>query len=85
VLSQIPTGRVCSYGRLAALSGLNNPRQSARLLKRLPKESTLPWFRIVNAQGCLADFAGAAYQRSQLELEGIEFTASGRVPKSYFW
>ncbi|MGS2717158.1 MGMT family protein [Eionea flava] len=85
VLSQVPKGHVCSYGRLAALSELTNPRQSARLLKRLPKDSSLPWFRIVNAQGCLADFAGANDQRKKLESEGIVFTASGRVPKTYFW
>lgn len=85
VLSQVPKGRVCSYGHLATLSELTNPRQSARLLKRLPQNSTLPWFRIVNAQGCLADFAGADKQRKKLESEGIVFTASGRVPKTYFW
>ena len=85
VLSQIPPGRVCSYSRLAELSELTNPRQSACLLKQLPQGSTLPWFRVINAQGCLADFANADLQRQKLIAEGIVFTASGRVPKSYFW
>jgi alkylated DNA nucleotide flippase Atl1 len=39
----------------------------------------------VNAQGKLADFSGAAFQRAQLEAEGIVFTAAGRIPKQYFW
>jgi methylated-DNA-protein-cysteine methyltransferase-like protein len=85
VLSQIPEGWVCSYGRLAVLSELGGARQSSRSLKQLPKGSSLPWFRIVNAQGKLADFSGAAFQRAQLEAEGIVFTAAGRIPKQYFW
>lgn len=84
VLSQIPEGRVCSYGRLAILAELGGPRHSCQLLKRLPKDSVLPWFRIVNSQGKLADFSGAAVQRQQLEGEGIIFTAAGRIPKKYF-
>lgn len=85
VLSQVPEGRVCSYGRLAVMAELSGPRQSAQLLRRLPEGSNLPWYRIVNAQGKLADFAGAAKQRRLLEAEGIIFTAAGRIPKHYFY
>jgi methylated-DNA-protein-cysteine methyltransferase related protein len=84
VLSQIPQGHVCSYGHLAALAELGGARHSCQLLKRLPKGSVLPWFRIVNSQGKLANFSGAALQRQQLEDEGIIFTAAGRIPKKYF-
>jgi methylated-DNA-protein-cysteine methyltransferase-like protein len=84
VLSQVPEGRVCSYGRLAVLAELGGARHSCQLLKRLPKGSSLPWFRIVNAQGKLADFSGAVLQRQQLEDEGVIFTAAGRIPKHYF-
>lgn len=84
VLSQVPEGKVCSYGRLASLSELGGPRQSSRLLRQLPANSSLPWYRIVNAQGKLADFSGASVQRQKLEAEGIVFTASGRIPKQYF-
>jgi methylated-DNA-protein-cysteine methyltransferase-like protein len=84
VLSQIPEGRVCSYGHLAMLAELGGARHSCQLLKRLPRGSSLPWFRIVNTQGKLADFSGAAVQRQQLENEGIIFTAAGRIPKHYF-
>lgn len=84
VLSQVPLGRVCSYGHLATMAELSGPRQSSRLLRKLPKDSDLPWYRIVNAQGKIADFAGAAKQRQILEREGIIFTSSGRIPKHYF-
>lgn len=85
VLSQIPKGRVCSYGHLAQLAELGGPRQSSRLLRKLPSDSMLlPWYRIVNAQGKVADFAGANRQRAFLEEEGVCFTDSGRIPKHYF-
>jgi len=84
VLSQIPKGRVCSYGHLATLAELSGPRQSSRLLRQLPSDSSLPWFRIVNAQGKVADFAGADRQRACLEEEGICFKPSGRIPQHYF-
>lgn len=84
VLSQVPKGKVCSYGQLAMLAELSGPRQSSRLLRKLPADSSLPWFRIVNAQGKIADFAGAERQRRLLEQDGVVFTASGRIAKEYF-
>jgi len=84
VLSQVPKGSVCSYGHLAKLAELSGPRQSCQLLRRLPTDSQLPWYRIVNAQGKLADFSGADRQRRLLEAEGVLFAHSGRIPKQYF-
>lgn len=84
VLSQVPEGRVCSYGRLAELSGLPHARQACQYLRRLPPGSQLPWYRIVNGQGKLADFSGSSQQRQWLANEGIVFSRTGRIPKSYF-
>jgi len=84
VLSKVPEGKVCSYGYLAVLAELSGPRHSCQLLRRLPQDSSLPWHRIVNAQGKVADFGGADKQRQILASEGIIFTASGRIPKHYF-
>jgi methylated-DNA-protein-cysteine methyltransferase-like protein len=66
------------------MAELSGPRHSCQLLRRLPKDSSLPWYRIVNAQGKIADFAGAAKQRQVLVSEGIAFTPAGRIPKKYF-
>jgi methylated-DNA-protein-cysteine methyltransferase-like protein len=84
VLSHIPKGRVCSYGQLAKMADLSNARQSCRFLRQLPDGSQLPWYRIVNAQGQLADYTGAVIQRELLEAEGVCFTKKGRIPKHYF-
>jgi len=84
VLSQVPEGKVCSYGRLANLAGLGNARQTCRWLRELPKDSSLPWHRIVNAQGKLADFVNAKKQKKMLEAEGVIFTVAGRISKKYY-
>jgi methylated-DNA-protein-cysteine methyltransferase-like protein len=85
VLSQIPQGRVCSYGRLGQLADIGGGRQACRYLRLLPQGTGLPWYRIVNAQGKLADFANAGRQRQLLDSEGIEFTAKDRIPKHYYF
>lgn len=84
VLSQIPEGKVCSYGRVAELAELGNARQTCRWLRALPGDSELPWYRVVNAQGKLADFSSANKQRKILKAEGICFTSAGRIPKNYY-
>lgn len=84
VLSQLPEGKVCSYGYVAELASLGNARQTCRWLRELPKDSRLPWHRVVSAQGKLADFSNAVTQRQLLEAEGIEFTIKGRLPKHYY-
>lgn len=67
-LKQIPRGRLCSYGKLAELAGLpGRARWVGRCLSQLPRDSRLPWFRVVNASGKIS-FANdtSGYQR-QLE------------------
>jgi methylated-DNA-protein-cysteine methyltransferase-like protein len=91
VVERIPEGRVATYGQVAALAGL--PRQ-ARLvgysLHGLPDGSTLPWQRVVNAQGRVSQRAEPGYseglQRHLLEEEGVVFDLSGRIDlKRYRW
>ncbi|MCA9782012.1 MAG: MGMT family protein [Calditrichaeota bacterium] len=51
ILSQIPPGRVLSYGRLAEMAGFpGRARMAARLLRNLP-DPDLPWHRILSADG----------------------------------
>lgn len=66
VIRRIPPGFVCPYGEVARLAGL--PRR-ARLVGAILKsnaDKTLPWHRVINAQGKSAFPAGSDAQRRQL-------------------
>ncbi|HXT50993.1 MAG TPA: MGMT family protein [Thermoanaerobaculia bacterium] len=91
VVARVPPGRVVTYGQVAALAGL--PRQ-ARLvgyaMHGLPDGSTLPWHRVINAQGkvSLRSFSGPSegLQRHLLEEEGVSFDDKDRVSlKKFRW
>jgi len=88
LVSRIPRGRVATYGQVARLAGL---RGHARLvgyaLHALPADTSVPWQRVVNAQGGISTRAGhGARQRRLLEREGVRFDSLGRIPlASYQW
>jgi len=76
LINQIPEGRVCTYGIIAACAG--NPkaaRQVARILHACSKKDGLPWHRVVNRNGkiSLKPSHGYDVQRQLLEGEGIVF------------
>lgn len=89
VVAQIPTGRVATYGQIADLAGLGRgARLVGRILSQLPKDTKLPWFRVINARGEISfpvDHAGYIRQRNLLEEEGISFI-NGRIKlANYQW
>lgn len=88
VVRSIPSGRVATYGQIAALAGLGRgARQVGYALHALPAEHDVPWQRVVNARGeiSLSHDAGH-WQRGLLESEGVQFDARGRIDLSrYRW
>ncbi|MEX2205859.1 MAG: MGMT family protein [Myxococcota bacterium] len=90
VVRRIPRGRVATYGQIARIAGL--PRQARMVgyaLHALPDEiaASVPWQRVINAQGriSLRAFAGSeAVQRKRLEREGVKFDARARVDLERF-
>jgi len=82
VISQIPPGRLCSYGAVAALAGLpGRARWVGTLLGKLPEASALPWHRVVNSSGRISFPEGSqdyARQLQKLIAEGSA-DASGKV------
>ncbi len=89
VVRRIPDGRVATYGQVAALAGLpGHARQVGYALHAL-KDDTVPWHRVINAQGKVSPRSEPGYdgyQRHLLEEEGVVFTLSGRVDlKKYRW
>lgn len=77
IIANIPKGSVASYGQVAALAGYpNNARLVGRLLKEMPKDSVIPWHRVVNSQGKISFPEGSdkyQEQRQKLLLEGVNF------------
>ena len=85
IVSQIPCGRVTTYGHIAALAGWpSHSRKVGRTLRYSPGASELPCHRVVNKEGRTAP--GWSLQRTLLEEEGIRFKPNGHVDMtSYLW
>ncbi|MGC9403537.1 MGMT family protein [Vibrio genomosp. F10] len=88
VIHQIPHGKVTSYGVVAKLAGYPGyARQVGKVLSNLPKDTRLPWFRVVNSQGKIS-LTGDALQRQKEKLlrEGVEVSERGKIKMSvYQW
>lgn len=85
----MPPGRVVTYGQLARLIGRpSGARWVGRQMGRLPRDSELPWFRVVNAGGRSSipiDASGWNRQLRLLREEGIEIV-DGRISLTrYQW
>ena len=89
VVSRIPAGKVASYGQVAELAGLpGKARLVGRIMSRLPPDSDIPWYRVVNAAGKISlpeRSGGHARQKSQLEKEGVEVNGSRIALAKYRW
>jgi methylated-DNA-protein-cysteine methyltransferase-like protein len=77
IVSEIPAGRVMTYGQIAALAG--SPR-AARIVGGIAHYGNpeLPWHRVVNKKGGLASgyHGGRRTQKEHLEAEGVEVYGS---------
>ena len=81
MLFRSPSGRVITYGQLATLAGFpNHSRHVGKVLSKLPKDTQLPWYRVVNAQGKIS-LLGDKFekQRRLLEEEGILIREDGKI------
>lgn len=89
-LDAVAEGTVISYGALAAQAGVpRGGRWAGRVLRQLPKGSTLPWHRVLRSDGTLGLTGSAAdRQRAALLAEGhrLETTAQGwRLARPVAW
>lgn len=78
IVSQIPRGRVTTYGHIAAWAGWpSHARMVGRTLRYTPGAEELPCHRVVNNVGRTAP--GWSLQRILLEEEGVGFKSNGHV------
>ncbi|MFH1451282.1 MAG: MGMT family protein [bacterium] len=88
IVSQIPKKKVATYGEIAAMAGVSNPRVVGWAM-RGNQEINIPCHRVVMAKGFLAErysLGGWLEQRRRLEKDGIVFTKERQVDmEKYSW
>lgn len=87
VIRRIPRGRVTTYGRIAEAVGLpGRARLVGHALSTSPLAGSVPWHRVVGANGRISDRPGdgAAEQRRRLTAEGVEVSVTGAVRLATF-
>ncbi len=88
VVALIPSGKVATYGDVAAQAGLPGAaRRVGRALKILPSGTRIPWHRVVNGQGRLSlpdDSVSKYTQRERLEAEGVVFRKNSSIDLSRY-
>ncbi|HZG98729.1 MAG TPA: MGMT family protein [Nocardioidaceae bacterium] len=72
LVESIPSGRVMSYGAIAAAIGHGGPRQVAQVMAR--DGGAVPWWRVVHADGSpyAPETAVEAYARERTPLRGAD-------------
>ncbi len=77
----IPRGWVSTYGRLAIHLGLTGgARAVGGALARNPFPIVIPCHRTICSDGIIGGYqGGVAMKRALLQMEGVTFSASGRV------
>lgn len=86
LLALIPAGKFTTYGSVALHMNVA-PRHVASVTSRLTEgeSATLPWHRIVSAEGRISQnmpIELAAVQRTRLEAEGLTLTDKGYIKNS---
>ena len=83
----IPRGRVSTYGRIAMRLGAPSAaRAVGTALARNPFPIIIPCHRAISSNGELGGFRGGLkMKRALLELEGVEFSAAGKVLGNRFY
>jgi methylated-DNA-protein-cysteine methyltransferase-like protein len=83
VARQIPSGKVATYGQIAAIVGRGcSARQVGYAMAALKRDDKgVPWQRVINSQAkiSLRHDQGGAIQRQLLEAEGVEFDNEDRT------
>ena len=76
VVSQIPAGKVMTYGQVAQCIGQGTARLVGMALSSLPTESSIPWHRVVNNKGGISPRANPQSSLEQIQRlidEGVQF------------
>ena len=89
LVSQIPKGKVATYGDIAKLADCRSARAVGFALNQLPEGSAIPWQRVINSQGRISIVNreyNAQIQADLLRSEGVEVSEDLKVNLDhYLW
>ncbi len=73
-LTEVPQGKVTTYGELAKAVGLKNgQRITGQIMKKNPYPAIIPCQRVVNSDGKVGGYAyGVDVKKNMLQKEGIK-------------
>ncbi len=73
-LTEVPQGKVTTYGELAKAVGLKNgQRIIGQIMKKNPYPAIIPCHRVVNSDGKVGGYAyGVDVKKNMLQKEGIK-------------
>ncbi len=88
IVAKIPKGKVLTYGDVARIAGINNPRVVGWAL-RGNQDPKIPCHRVIKKAGFLAEgysLIGWQEQKRRLEKEAVGFIAENQVDmKEHHW
>ena len=74
VVSQIPVGRVTTYGDVARMAGRPGAARAVGNIMQQANRPGLPYHRVIGAGGALGGYSSVALKRSLLSAEGLTVT-----------
>lgn len=82
-LTNIPRGKVSTYGSVAGRTGApGGARAAGQGCAKNPFPLVFPCHRVIRADGSLGGFGGGLpLKRALLEMEGVQFDAKGKVER----
>jgi methylated-DNA-protein-cysteine methyltransferase related protein len=86
IVEAVPSGKVMSYGQIAAMLPKCTARMVGYAMSSLPEENDVPWWRVVNSQLKISLRSANAHhilQRQLLQEEGVVFDKYGRIGEGF--
>src|SRR5215211_1177283 len=87
IVRQIPSGRVMTYGQIAAILGEGYTPRTVGYVMHGADAEKVPWQRVINSKGACSTgrmTMPVNLQQKILESEGVKFDAKGRCDLATF-
>ncbi|MDQ3324027.1 MAG: MGMT family protein [Acidobacteriota bacterium] len=81
IVREIPSGRVMTYGQIAAILGAGYTPRTIGYVMHAADTENVPWQRVINSQGACSTgkmMLPVNLQQKMLEDEGVKFDEKGR-------